>query len=550
MLVELAVENVAIIERAQIGLDTGFTVITGETGAGKSLLIDAIELALGVRADSGLVRTGANRASVSATFDLSRYPELIERCRELGIDLEDGLLYIQREVTAEGRSQCRIGGKLAPVASLRQVGGLLVDLHGQHDHQSLLDPTRHVGLLDDWIGPDATSLLDSVGAAHRRASEARHQLTALRDGLRDRERRLDLLRYQVEEIEAAAPRPGELEELETQLSKLKNADRLATGVAASLQALQEGDDGVRSGLKAIEALLSFDETLEPPIQLLRTALVEVEESARDLAAYLDALEANPQGLETVAARLDLLRRLRRKYGEDEAAILVYLDTIRTELDLLEGAEENEERLEAAVADAERALADRAEALTSLRRKRAAEFSRLVQSQLHDLAMDGARFEIEFQPREPDARGADDVEFAFSANLGEPPRSLSRIASGGEISRVMLAIKSVLADRAQVPTLIFDEIDAGLGGKAAATVARKLEELAQHCQVIAISHLPQIAARAQAHFRIEKGERDGRVATELRPLPNPERVEELARMLAGETITESALANAREMLARA
>lgn len=550
MLVELSVENVAIIERAQIGLGPAFTVITGETGAGKSLLIDAIELALGVRADSGLVRTGANRASVSAAFDLTRHPDLIERCRDLAIDLEDGVLYIQRDITAEGRSQCRLGGKLAPVASLRQVGRLLVDLHGQHDHQSLLDPARHVGFLDDWIGPGASSLLESVATAHRLASESRRKLEALRDGLRHREQRLDLLRYQVEEIETAAPRPGELEELEAQLSKLKNADRLATGIAAGLEALQEADDRVRTSLQNLDPLLPFDDALEPPLQLLRTALVEVEESARDLAAYLESLESNPEHLESVAGRLDLLRRLRRKYGEDEAAILVYLDSIRAELELLDAAEENEGRFEAAVAEAERELAAQALALSALRKERASEFSTLVQTQLHDLAMDRARFEIEFRPKEPDASGADDVEFAFSANPGEPPRSLSRIASGGEISRVMLAIKSVLADRAQVPTLIFDEIDAGLGGKAAATVARKLEELGRHCQVVAISHLPQIAARAQAHFRIEKGEREGRVTTELRPLPNPERVEELARMLAGETITESALANAREMLARA
>jgi DNA repair protein RecN (Recombination protein N) len=551
MIVELTVENLAIIERSHIGLGPGFTVLTGETGAGKSLLIDALELALGERADAELVRTGASRASVNVVIDLSDEDVAREKCVEFGIPLEDNLLYIQREVFAEGRSQCRIGGKMVPVSALRQLGQFLVDLHGQHDHQSLLDASRHISYLDAWIGKPAQTLLAEVEVSFAEAELARRRLQSLRAGLRDREHRLDLLKFQVNEIEAVSPTPGEMQELENQLSRLKHTEKLATAAFGALESIGDQEncavDLLGSAVKALEDCVKFDPSLEERVAPIREALFQAEEGVHGLRAYAESLEADPDRLEEVAARIDALKRLRRKYGEDETAILAFLEDARHELATLEDSEASEEELRAAADLAQENLNRLASELSDLRKGRASEFSALVQTQLRDLAMDRALFEVDFKTKPADASGCDLVEFYFSANAGEIPRPLSKIASGGEISRVMLAIKTALAGRAGVPTLIFDEVDTGLGGRAAATVARKLEELATHYQIIVISHLPQLASRATTHYRIEKIESNGRVATQVRLLSPTERVEEVARMLAGEHVSDGALANAREML---
>lgn len=552
MIVELTVENLAIIDRAQVELGPGFTVLTGETGAGKSLMIDAIELALGERAAAELVRAGAPKASVNVVIDVSDAPAVRAQCDELGIPIEDNLLYIQREVMAEGRSTCRVGGKMTPVSGLRALGRALVDLHGQHDHQALLDPEGHVAYLDAWIGEPAALLRQTVAEKHGIAEGTRRALADLRKGLRDREQRIDLLKYQIDEIQTAAPIPNETQDLEALLSRLKNAERLSQTALASLQALDEQEgcavDLLGDAVKSLEGLLRYDATVENILRPLREALYALEDGAHGLRAYTDNLEADPATLDEVQSRLDILKRLRRKYGEDEEAVLAHLASAQEELAQLDDAEASEEKLLARVEKADRALDKAAAELTTLRKGKAEEFGKLVETQLRDLAMAKAQFAVEIRPRPADAHGADDVEFIFQANAGEPMRPLAKIASGGEISRVMLAMKTALAGRAGVPTLIFDEVDAGLGGRAAATMARKLEELAGHYQLVVISHLPQIAARATTHYRIEKGESNGRVVTRIVRLDEKERVEEIARMLAGEKLTEASLANAREMLA--
>lgn len=553
MIVELTVENLAIIERSRLELQPGLTVLTGETGAGKSLLIDAIELALGERADTELVRSGARRASVNVVIDLSDRPEAVVRCQDLGIALEGTTLYIQREVAVEGRSQCRIGGKSMPVSVLRQLGAFLIDLHGQHDHQSLLDAERHIGFLDEWIGGPVVEIGQRVIAAYERYQEAARRLGSLRQGMRDREQRLDMLRFQINEIEAVNPQAGEMEELEGQLSRLQHAEKLSVAAFGALAAVSDEEncaiDRLGSAIQLIENAVRFDASLEEVVAPLRAALVEVEEAAHTLRNYSENLEADPANLEEVAARIDALKRLRRKYGADENEILTFLATAQEQFALLEEGGSSEEELVASVEKAKKALDKVATELTKLRKERATEFAERVQAQLRDLAMDRAVFSVDFKPKPADATGADVVEFFFSANLGEPPRPLGKIASGGEISRVMLAIKTAMAGRAGVPTLIFDEVDAGLGGRAAMTVARKLRELSEHYQVLVISHLPQIAGQADHHFRIEKGEANGRVITQVRPLPEGDRVEELARMLAGDRVTEAVRANASELLRR-
>lgn len=552
MIVELTVENLAIIDLAQVTLGPGFTVLTGETGAGKSLMIDAIELALGERAATELVRAGAAKATVNVVIDVSDAPFVRAQCDELGIAIEDNLLYIQREVLAEGRSTCRVGGRMTPVAGLKALGKSLVDLHGQHDHQALLDPEGHVVYLDAWIGEPASLLRQAVAEAYGAAEGARRALADLRKGLRDREQRVDLLKFQVNEIESVSPEPGETETLETQLSRLKNSERLAESSLGALNTLAEQEgcaiDLLGDAVKSLEGIVRYDASLEAVMKPLQEALYALEDGTHSLREYTESLDADPAILDEVQTRLDALRRLRRKYGEDETAVLTHLASAQEELLLLEDAEASEESLLAATAKADKELNRVAGELTKIRKEKAKEFGALVETQLQDLAMARAKFAVDIQPRPADAHGADAIEFIFSANAGEPMRPLAKIASGGEISRVMLAMKTALAGRAGVPTLIFDEVDAGLGGRAAATMARKLEELAEHYQLVVISHLPQIAARATTHYRIEKGETNGRVVTRVVRLNDAERVEEIARMLAGETLTEASLANAREMLA--
>lgn len=552
MIRELAVENLAIIEKAVLTFESGFTALTGETGAGKSLLVDAIELALGERADSDLVRTGSPKATVQLTADLSEAAGVRAACIEAGYAVEDDLLILSREVSAEGRSTCRINGRTAPVSVLKTLGNALVDLHGQHDHQALLHPEAHLGYLDRWIGSPLGELLRPVASAHEAYADAVRRLEAFQRTNQLREQRLDLLRYQVNEITEAAPQEGESEELEAQLIRLRNAEKLVTASASALTSLSDDEAAatelIARAVSAIEAVTRFDAALEPIAESLRNVQIEAEEAASALRDYMESLEADPGALDLATERLDLLKRLRRKYGATEAEVLAHLATAQEELAMLEDAEANEESLGRTVETTRADLMAACAGLTALRTDYAARFAIEIQRELRDLAMAKAEFSVSILAHEPTANGADAVQFFFSANPGESPKPLAKIASGGEMSRVMLAIKSGLAGKDGVPTLIFDEVDAGLGGRAAATVARKLEELARHAQVLVISHSPQIASRANVHYRIEKVERDGRVVTEIRRLDADEREQEIARMLAGEHVTDAALANARALLA--
>lgn len=552
MIVELSAENVAILDRATLSLGPGFTVLTGETGAGKSLLVDAIELALGARGDSDLVRSGASKASVALTVDLSGAPGAVERAKQLGIEAEDDAMFIQREVFAEGRSQVRIQGKLAPVATLKALGQLLVDLHGQHDHQGLLHPDRHAGYLDAWIGPPAELAIANVAACWQESSARERRLAMLRTGKREREQRADLLRFQIQEIESVGPTTGESENLEARAIRLRHAEKLSGLAEEALQLTTRMEGSAYERLGAAEKLLQEVETLDSlaaasakPIQ---EALYLLEEGSEALRQYAESIEADPAQLEAVSERMEALKRLRRKYGDDEAAVLSHLESCREELALLEEDSEGEEALALALEEAQKALESACGQLTALRLQGARAFSEGVAAELRELAMDKARFETRVEPRPADAAGADAIEFFFSANAGEPVRPLAKIASGGEVSRLMLAIKTVLAGKIGVPTLIFDEVEAGLGGPTAAVVGKKLEALASHYQVIVISHLPQIAGRAHVHYRIEKGETDGRVTTRVHRLSETERIEEIARMISGESVGDTARAHAADMLA--
>lgn len=551
MILELTVENIAVIERAQLTLGSGFTCITGETGAGKSLLIDSIALALGGRADSDLVRTGTARGTVAMVVDLSANPAARSKCEELGVETEDLQLFIQREISAEGRSTCRVGGRLVPVSTLKSLGALLVDQHGQHEHQSLLEPGRHIEFLDSWIGDPASKLIARMEVAYSTRSRLAADLALLQTGQRDRQQRLDMLRYQVEEIDGAAIQPGEFSRSEEELSRIANVERLRAACAVAIESIggEEGSatERLALALKDLDSAAQLDPELESRAASIRSGLYAIQDGLRELRQYEELLESDPGRLELLVERMELLKKLRRKYGDSEQEILEFRDESARELELLDRAESSEGQIEEALAAAEQEARAVSKELTQLRTAHADRFTNLVEAELKQLAMERAALQIKIEPTEISPIGADSIELFFTANVGEQPKPLAKIASGGELSRVMLGIKIVLAGKGGVPTLVFDEIDSGLGGKTAAVVARKLEDLAHHYQVLAITHLPQICARAVAHYRIEKVERDSRTLTEIQPLGPEDRLTEIARMLAGDTVGDTAVANARELL---
>jgi DNA repair protein RecN (Recombination protein N) len=549
MIVELHVENLAIIQKASVVFQDGFSALTGETGAGKSLLIDALELCLGERADTELVRTGATKASVQMVIELSANPSILQTLEDLGIEAENGQIFIQREVFAEGRSQARVNNKPVPNSILREIGALIVDLHGQHQHQALLDEETHIQYLDAWIGGEVSSLKAATSELYSKWHDSKRRFDALQRGIQEREQRLDMLTFQVNEIESFSVIEGEERELVSSLARLANTEKIASAAQRALACLSEDEINARDllavGMKEAEDIAKMDESID--ITELLESLELLQEGIHSLQSYLDKIDRDPASLEMTVERLDGLKKLKRKYGETEADILAFLHTARIELDNLTDVEASEETLQVQMLKAHADLVNVCSELTALRAFKSKEFAQDVQEHLADLSMEKTRFTVHIKPIDPTAEGADFVEFLFSANTGEELKPLAKIASGGEISRVMLAMKSALAGRAGVPTLIFDEVDTGLGGAAAAAVGKKIRALSEHYQVLAISHLPQVASQANEHFRIQKSESGGRVQTDIFPLTKEERVHEIARMLAGDSVSEHAVANARDLL---
>ena len=578
MLAELVIRNFAIIDATEIHFGTGLNALTGETGAGKSILIDALGAVLGDRVSSELVRTGAHAASVDATFELQRMPnrDAVDRIlAELQIEAEDDVLILSREIQSGGRSSARINGRPTTASILSQIGSLIVDVHGQSEHLSLLRPAAQLELLDRYA--QTLALRDQFAGTLGELRRVRAALTEARTGARDRIQRIDLLRFQIDEIERAQLRTGEEEDLIAERSRLANADRLARDAATVYEALV-GSDVHEAGGAAVPALRSaaqlLDEmaSLDPETAELRERLNDVLYSLEDFAVvmrnYRDSIEADPQRLEEVEERLNLLRQLKRKYGADVAEIFAHMDAAEKELSALGGVEMDAD----ALAERESVLAGEAgsmaAALSSDRRRAAECLDGEVERAIADLKMGSAEFTVSLEQIEDrsgipvpgatgavrflaaDASGVDKATFLIAPNAGEGLKPLTKIASGGETARLMLALKSILSDVDQTPTLVFDEIDVGVGGRSGQVVGEKLWRLADRHQVIVITHLPQIAAFADDHFRIAKVERHGRVTSIVDQLDPMAREEELAAMLGGLPVTESARRNASELLQRA
>lgn len=549
MLVELAVEQIAIIDRLNLRFEPGLNVLTGETGAGKSILIDALSLALGERAEAEMLRAGAEHAQVTAVFDVSSSPHLLARLQELGVIPEDSLLYLTRELFAGGRSQARVNGRPVPVATLKAVGDLLVDLHGQHQHQSLFNLNEQMRFLDQWCGEKTLALKAELGNCVREMRALQRDLSGLQADARERAHLLDLYTFQKQEIEQARLVPGEEEELVAEERRLAHAERLFATAETAHELLTAGEpsavDLLAQSVRALGEVLPVDADLQPLMENLRNALYAVQDTAGELRAYRDRVEFNPERLSEVQERLHLIRTLKRKYGDTVEAVLEYLRKVTEKMRSLQGGEERAEEIVDELEQKKQRAQGLAAELSKLRREGARRFEQAVAQELSELAMPRARFEVKLTPKPLETDGADAIEFLIAPNPGEPPRPLSKIASGGELSRVMLAIKSVLADIEDVPTLVFDEIDIGIGGRTAGVLGEKLHSLSTRRQILCITHLPQIASRARLHLLIEKRETEGRTVTAVTPVEGDARVREIARML-GDT-GESALRHAREML---
>jgi DNA repair protein RecN (Recombination protein N) len=563
MLRELHVRDFALLEDVRVEFGPGLNVLTGETGAGKSMLVDALGAVLGYRTPSDVVRTGASVARIAAVFDLARWPRVAEAAAELGVPLEDGTLVLVREVG--GRARAYANGEPTTVAVLRRLGSLLVEVHGQHEGQRLLDPSTHRELLDAF-GQDALGeLLARVRALFARWREARAALRSLEGDERERAHRVDLLAFQVAEIEGARLRPGELDELVALRARLVHAERLREAVGAAYDVLYGREEGaaaesVGRALALLRQAAQWDPDLRQAVDVLEGVQAQLQEAARDVHAALERSQSDPARLEEVEDRIAAVRALLRKYGDTEEAVLAYAKRAAGELEALRNADSRREALAAEAESLEAELAAAVRELSELRREVARRLERAAVRHLRDLAMPSARFQVQLHTREDEDGllvagrrvavgpwGADRVEFLLSTNPGEPPKPLARVASGGELSRVMLALRSALAAADPVPVMVFDEVDAGVGARTGQVIGAKLSELARRSQVLCVTHLPQIAAAADRHLAIRKLTEGGRTRTVVEPLDGSSRVEEVARMLSGPQPTEIARRHARELL---
>ena len=550
MLRFLRIRQLAVIDEVEVEFGPGLNVLTGETGAGKSILVEAVGLLLGGRAAADLVRTGEETASVEAIFETGGEE-----------------LLVRREVTAQGRSRAFVNGALATATALRELSSRLIELHGQHEHQTLLDPATHLDVLDGFVSDGDSVAL--VGAAFARLEAARAELARVRAAAGDREARLDLITFQLGELDRAGLRPGEDEELLAERLVLASADHVVRLCEESYASLYESDGAILAGLGQVWRRVGELAALDPKFAAYANARDDIKAQLEDLAGFLrryaDGVDASPAKLQEVDERLALLERLKRKYGPSMGDVIARRDALRRDRADLEGGDDRLQELERAAADARSAYLQAARQLSTTRQKAAGTFCRRLQEVLSELAMT-ARVELRFAPPAGEAswtaRGVDSAEFFLSANPGEDLRPLARIASGGELSRIMLGIKTLMAtarhdlseaaDRpasAAPPGLIFDEIDAGIGGRVADVVGRRLRALGSVFQVLCITHLPQIAANADTHFQIDKRVAAGRTRTTVRRLNADGRVEELARMLGGDAVTAGVRASAREMLAQ-
>jgi len=565
MLTNLIVQNYALLDEVNIEFSSGLNILTGETGSGKSILIGALGLILGSRATKDAIRSGMDSATVEGLFEWKSDEPMIPLPEDLDIEIEDRTLIIRRDVTRDGRSRCTVNGHPVTVTVLKRLGEFLVDLHGQHDHQSLLDQRTHINFLDGF--GDIKRLKEQVAHAFRHFSGAARALKQLdEENLATRERR-ELYQFQLEELEKADVYPGEEDELEQELAVLQHAEQLIQVASTAYEALSQREDAVIDQLiqiiRSLEDIERIDVSLSEPVSNARSARYYLDDVVVFLQQYRDRIEFDPVRLDEVQERLEQLKMLKRKYGGTLKEVCVYRDRMADEINRLETADEHRAELEEALEQARKNLTAKAENLSTARKKTASRMETRVVKELTELGMKKTLFQvhigwhevadgpivIEGKSYQADASGMDHVEFLISPNQGEELKPLVHIASGGEISRVMLALKVILAESDQVRTLVFDEVDLGIGGRIAESIGQKLKLLSQSHQVLCITHLHQVACWGHTHFTVHKESSRGRTVTQINHLDQDGRVQEIARMLAGETVDDMAVTHAREILRR-
>lgn len=554
MLRELSIRQFAIIEEIHLRFEQGFHVLTGETGAGKSILIDALGLVVGGRASSDFVRHGSNKAEIEALFELSPLHPVHSILEEWGVASEESLL-IRREITASGKSTCRVNGRIVTLAMLKQIGKKLLDISGQHEHQSLLHTEEHLEWLDQFGGEEILSLRQKYGQLYETYQQLEKELERLNLNQKEIAQRIDVLQFQKEEIESACLVAGEDEELEQERNRLAHAEKLITHTAHAYEHLygeRGGLDQIQEALSHLEDIMMVDESLTSVHDMVQSAYYQLEEAVRQIGKYRDELEFDPDRLYEVEERLHLIKQLKRKYGDQIEDILQYGEQVERELEQLVHRDETQAELEEKIEKYRHQLADLAAQLTVLRKKAATELEAKVEKELADLNMASTVFHVSFyreayRSNRLTATGQDVIEFQIAPNPGEPLRPLAKIASGGELSRIMLALKVIFTDIEQIHTLVFDEIDTGVSGRAAQAIAEKIAVLAHKNQVLCVTHLPQVACMADLHFYISKESREQKTRTKVETLNHQGRTLELARMLGGVEVTQTTCEHAEEML---
>lgn len=558
MLQSLYLENIALIEKLGIELFPGFNVLTGETGAGKSIIIDAVNFVLGERTSRDLIRNGAARAKVEAVFNLNEGDAAFAALDALGIEYDGNELILSRELSAAGRNACRVNGTLVPVASLKSVSDTLVDIHGQHEHQALLDAENHISYLDAYCHAESLPIIEKIDAIISRRNELMLKRNSGFSSEREREREMDMLRYQIEEIASANLEAGEEERLNAEKTVLLNAERIRTALETAHMALSGAEEGsalsaidtARRSMRNIDALNKDYEALGDKIEELYYAAEDISFVLRDTS---ENVESDMQRLEEIEQRLKLISDLKRKYGRTVEDVIDFGKDAGTKLNELENAEALAAELDAKLDKLKAEYNVAADELSKVRRAAGERLKRDVLNELKDLGMAKAMFDVALSDAsggEPRNGGRETAEFMLSANPGEPLKPLEKVASGGELSRIMLCFKSIFADNDRVPTLIFDEIDTGISGRTAAVVGEKMLGIAKKHQVICVTHLAQIAALAEAHLMVRKYDDGKNTFVETRQLNEEEKVQRIAQMMDGESDSPSALTHARELIARA
>ncbi|GEK33977.1 DNA repair protein RecN [Kurthia sibirica] len=554
MLKELSIKNFAIIDELTVEFQDGLTVLTGETGAGKSIIIDAVQLLAGGRGSQEFIRHGTKKAELEGLFTLSEGPHpAYEKCAELGIEVDEGMIILRRDINDNGKSVCRVNGKLMPIAMLREVGATLIDIHGQHESQELMDDKHHIHLLDQFASDELFVEKEAYINQYESYKQLKSELAALSLGEQQIAQKIDLFSFQIKEIDECKLQPNEEMTLAEERLRLNNFHKIFEGGSQAHEAIlgeSKGLDNIGQAMADLDDISTVDENFKEYATTVTDAFYALQEAAFSVKNRLDELEFDAERLNEVEQRLAVIQTLKRKYGNTVEEILAYREKIGSELETLENSDENIQRNERKLQELAKSLAVTAKKLTMIRKEKAVQLSEKIMIQLKELYMERAQFSIHIEPLANDnfdQNGQDTVVFYISTNIGEPPKPLTKIASGGEMSRVMIALKTIFSSTMGITSIIFDEVDTGVSGRVAQAIADKISMISVSSQVLCISHLPQVAAMADHHYYIKKQEEDNRTFTSLMELLNNDRIDEISRMMSGQIVTEKTFQHAKELV---